>query len=378
MIKAYKYCLLPDEKQAERLNRWFGMCRFIYNLGLEVKIASWAAAKKNVSSFALMRQMTELKRSECPWLEDAPRLSLEAVLNNLGVAYDRFFKGSGFPKFKKRNGRQSIMFRQSLSVNANFIRLPKLGLVPFVNHRPLGEGKIKQAIVSKTPTGKYFVSILIENSETKPYKKAVVSETAVGVDVGLKTFATLSNGEVYQNPKYLQHQLKRLRVEQRKLNRRFQKGKKSEDQSKGWHKQKLVVAKIHEKITNQRKDFLHKTSSDIIKNHDTVCLEDLNVKGMLQNNSLSKAISDVGWNEFNRQLQYKADWYGKNIKYIGRFDPSSKICSNCGNIFKELKLSDREWDCKKCGTEHDRDENAAKNIKNFGLRAKPSTANESH
>jgi len=252
MIKAYKYCLLPDEKQAERLNRWFGMCRFIYNLGLEVKIASWAAAKKNVSSFALMRQMTELKRSECPWLEDAPRLSLEAVLNNLGVAYDRFFKGSGFPKFKKRNGRQSIMFRQSLSVNANFIRLPKLGLVPFVNHRPLGEGQIKQAIVSKTPTGKYFVSILIENSETNPDKKAVVSETAVGVDVGLKTFATLSNGEVYQNPKYLQHQLKRLRVEQRKLNRRFQKGKKSEDQSKGWHKQKLVVAKIHEKITNQR------------------------------------------------------------------------------------------------------------------------------
>ena len=200
----------------------------------------------------------------------------------------------------------------------------------------------------------------------------------VGIDVGLKTFATLSDGETFENPKYLHKQLVRLRIEQRKLDRRYKRGVKTELQSKGWHKQKMVVAKLHEKIANQRTDFLHKVSTSIVKKYDTICLEDLNIQGMIKNGSLSKAISDVSWYEFKSQLEYKAKWYGKNILTIGRFTPSSKTCSVCGIKNKELSLSDRIWTCQGCGTSHDRDANAANNIKNFGLRTKSSTDKTSH
>lgn len=377
MLKAYKYRLLPTDEQKQRLHQWFGMVRFIYNLGLEVKIRSWASAQKNVTCFDLMKQTTELKKTECTWLADCPAQSLESALTNLDNAYTKFFKGGGFPRFKKRSDNQSIQFRQGCRVDGDKILLTKIGWIGFIKHRLVGKGEIRSVAVSKTPTGKYFVSLLIKDEKELPSKKKVKVKTAVGIDVGLKTFATLSDGSKFDNPKYLHHQLKRLRIEQRTLARRYRKGVKTEEQSKGWHKQRLIVATLHEKISNQRKDFLHKTSTAIIKNHDTVCLEDLNVKGMMQNGNLAKAISDVSWYEFSRMLEYKADWYGKNIVYIGRFDPSSKICSTCGTINKELKLSDREWDCEKCGTSHNRDENAAKNIKTFGLKAKPSTAKTS-
>jgi putative transposase len=218
---------------------------------------------------------------------------------------------------------------------------------------------------------------LVENGKELPKPKKIKEKTTVGIDVGLKTFATLSDGQKFENPKYLHQQLQRLKKEQRTLARRYKRGVKISDQSKGYHKQRLVVAKLHEKISNQRADFLQKTSTAIIKQYDTICLEDLNIAGMIKNKNLAKAISDVSWSEFNRMLEYKAEWYGKNIRYIGRFDPSSKICSVCGTINKELKLSDREWNCEKCSTPHDRDENAAKNIKIFGLRTKPSTVNVS-
>lgn len=378
MIKAYKYCLLPTDEQKHILAQWFGSCRFVYNLGLEAKIAAWTSLKKNVTCFDLMKQLTELKHSESPWLKDCPAQSLESALTHLDSAFTSFYRGNGFPKFKKRSERQSMQFRQSSVINESKIRLTKIGWIPFVMHRPLGKGEIRTVTVSKTPAGSYFVSILVQNHKELPNKKRVKEKTTVGIDVGLKTFASLSDGQTFDNPKYLQHQLKRLRIEQRKLSRRYKKGVKTVDQSKGWHKQKLVVAKLHEKITNQRNDFLHKTSTSIIKKYDTVCLENLNVEGLMKNKNLAKAISDVSWYSFSRLLEYKAEWYGKNIIYIGRFDPSSKICSVCGNIFKELKLSDREWDCVKCSTHHLRDENAAKNIKTFGLKAKPSTANVSH
>lgn len=375
MLRAYKYRLLPTEDQKGKLQQWFGMVRFIYNLGLEVKIASWTSARKSVSCFDLMKQTTELKRTEeCKWLTECPSQSLESALTNLDNAYTAFFKGSGFPKFKNKWGRQSIIFRRNSSVKGDKIFLSKIKWVDFVQHRPLGNGEIRTVTVSKNPCGQYFVSILIEDGKDLPTKKKIKDKTTVGVDVGLKTFATLSDGSKFENPKYLHQQLSRLKIEQRKLARRYKKGVKTEDQSKGWHKQRVVVAKLHEKIKNRRTDFLHKTSTTIIKNHDTVCLEDLNVQGMMQNRSLSKAISDVSWSWFIRLLEYKAEWYGKNIVKIGRFDPSSKICSICGTINKELKLADREWTCEKCGTHHDRDENAAKNIKNFGSKARPSTA----
>lgn len=373
MLKAFKYRLLPTEEQKKTLGAWMGCCRFIYNLGLETKMTAWASARRNVTCFDLMRQLTELKETEAVWLSECPRQSLESSLTNLENAYTAFFKNRGkFPKFKKRSNCQSITFRRDSKIENGKIRLTKIGWVDIIMHRHLGAGEIRTVTVTKTPTNKYFVSILVKDDLELPATKPIKESTTIGIDVGLKTFATLSDNTVIENPKYLQHQLKRLRIEQRKLDRRYKKGIKIELQSKGWHTQKLVVAKLHEKITNQRTDFLHKASTAIIKNHDTVCIEDLNIVGMVKNGNLSKGISDVSWSEFYRQLQYKADWNGKNIIKIGRFDPSSKLCSVCGTINKELKLSDRVWICEKCGTSHNRDENAAKNIKSFGLRTKPS------
>lgn len=379
MLKAYKYRIYPSDSQKETLKKWFGACRFIYNLGLETKIAAWTSARKNVTCFDLIKQLTHLKRNEAPWLSECSRQSLESALTNLDNAYTKFFKGGGFPKFKKRSSRQSITFRQDSAIRGDKIKFTKLGLVDIVLHRPLPENcQIRTCVVSKTPSDDYYVSVLVETGTELPNPKPITIETSVGIDVGLKQFATLSDGQVFENPKYLHEQLKRLRIEQRTLQRRYKKGVKMEDQSKGYHRQKLVVAKLHEKIANKRKDFLHKTSSAIIKKYDTICLEDLNVKGMMQNSKLSKAIADVSWSQFMRILEYKAKWYGKNISYLGRFEASSKICSTCGNHFKDLKLSDRIWTCEKCGTNHDRDQNAALNIKLFGLRNKALGAKTAH
>ena len=378
MLKAYKYCLLPNEVQKEQLNRFFGSIRFVYNLGLETKISAYVGNKKNLTCIDLANQVKELKNNEAPWLAESPSQSLQMALRNLDNAYTNFFRGKGFPKFKKKSNTQSIQFPQGVSFAGDKIYLPKLKHVDFVKHRELGAGKIKTVTVSKKPSGKYFVSILIDNGDTLPEKKPIKYPTAVGIDVGLKTFAVLSDGQQFENQKYLHHQLKRLRVEQRTLSRRYKKGVKTIEQSNGYKRQRIIVAKLHEKITNQRQDFLHKTSTAIIKQYDTICLEYLNVRGMIQNRCLSQAISDVSWSTFIGMLEYKASWYGKNIVTIGRFEPSSKICSNCGSIYKELKLSERTWICAKCGTTHDRDQNAAVNIKNFGMRNHPVIAKVSH
>lgn len=374
MLKAYKYRIYPTLEQQQTLSEWFGSCRFVYNLGLEAKVAAWTSLKKNVTCFDLMKQLTELKHTECQWLKNVCAQSLESSITNLDKAYTKFFKGGGFPKFKKKTGRQSIQFRQGSSVLNNKLYLQKFGFVDIVIHREFN-GEIRTVTVSRTVTGKYYASILVKDDSKIPDKKPISDISSVGIDLGITNFATLSDGKVFENPKYLQKQLGRLKKEQRTLDRRYKKGVPVVEQSKGWHKQKLVVALLHEKIKNQRQDFLHKTSSAIIKQYDTICLEDLNISGMVKNHRLSKSISDASWHQFNSQLEYKADWNGKNIKKIGRFDPSSKICSNCGTINKELKLGHREWECKKCGIFHDRDKNAAINIKIFGLRAKPSVAN---
>jgi putative transposase len=246
--------------------------------------------------------------------------------------------------------------------------------VSCIFHRKF-KGEIKTVTVSKTSTGKYFVSILVENQNPVPKKKPIREETTVGIDLGVKTFAILSCGTAFDNPKYLRGNLKRLRVEQRRLSRRFKKGAK--EQSKSYQKQKLVVAKLHEHIRNQREDYLHKVSTEIIRSFDTICLEDLNIQGLMQNKKQALSIGEVGWYRFTTMLEYKAQWYGKNILYIGRFQPSSKLCSHCGTVFKELRLNHRSWTCLSCGTWHERDENAAKNIKTFGLRNRPSTVNVS-
>ncbi|HRE51460.1 MAG TPA: RNA-guided endonuclease TnpB family protein [Flavitalea sp.] len=377
MLKAYKYAILPTEEQKRQLAKFFGSCRFVFNLGLETKMQAWTTARKHLTCIDLANQMKELKDTEAGWLHECPSQTLQMALRNLDNAYTQFFKGGGFPKFKSKHRRQSIQFPQGVKTDFenSAIFLPKLKNATCIFHRQF-KGDIKTVTVSKTSTGKYFVSILVENQKQLAKKKPVREKTTVGIDMGVQTFATLSDGTTFDNPKHLRRNLKRLRVEQRKLSRRFKKGAK--EQSRSYQKQKLVVAKLHEHIKNQREDYLHKASTTIIRSFDAVCLEDLNIKGMMQNEKLALAIGEVGWHKFKTMLEYKAEWYGKNILYIGRFAPSSKLCSHCGTIFKELSLKGRSWTCQSCGTHHERDENAARNIKSFGLRIKPSTVNVSH
>ena len=378
MLKAYKYCLLPTEEQKLQLAKFFGSCRFVYNLGLECKMQAWSSfARKHLTCIDLANQLKELKDTDAQWLKECPSQTLQMTLRNLDKAYSAFFGGGGFPKFRSKHKRQAIQFPQGVTTNFDngTIFLPKLKNVTCVFHRQF-KGVIKTVTVSRTPTGKYFVSILIDNQKELPKKKPIRERTSVGIDMGVKTFATLSNGTVFENPKYLRQNLRRLRVEQRKLSRRFKKGVAA--QSKSYQRQKLIVAKLHEHIKNQREDYLHKASTQIIRTFDTVCLENLNIKGMMQNDKLALAIGEVGWHKFKTMLEYKADWYGKNIRIIERFAPSSKQCSHCGTIYKELRLKDRYWTCLSCSTQHERDLNAAYNIKSFGLGIKPATANVSH
>ncbi len=362
MLRAYKYRIFPNLEQKATINNTFGQVRFVYNLGLETKITAYAGNKINVHCFDLMKQVKELKDTDCPWLKEAPSQALQMALRNLDNAYTNFFKGKGFPKFKSKHGRQSYQLPQGvyLDKDKKNIFIPKLKLLPIALDREF-KGLIKTVTVSRTTTDKYFVSILVETGTELPLKKEINEQTTVGLDLGIKDFVITSDGKKFENKDFFKSVMKKLRVEQRSLSRK-KKG------SNHYKKQKMVVALLHEKIRNQRKDYLHKISSYLVNNYDTICLENLAVANMVKNHNLARAISDMGWGEFRTMLEYKAEWYGKNISIIGRFEPSSKTCSCCGNINKELKLSDRTWTCVKCSTEHDRDVNAANNIKTFGLR----------
>lgn len=359
MLKAFKYELIPTEEQKNHLNSAFGSCRFVYNLALETKNTAYQKGVK-ISCFDLMNQLPGLKE-ECEWLKDTPAQSLQQAISNLDNAFTNFFKGkSKFPNFKKKNAKQSLKIPTTFKVNFDkwIVKLPKFGEVKFHNSRSF-EGSIKQGTLSKTTTGKYFISVLVETHKDAPLKKEIKDNTTVGIDLGLKHFAILSDGTKIENPRFLINSLKTLKREQRSLSRK----KKGSNRRL---KQKLKVAKIHERITNQRKDFLHKLSSQIVNDYDSIAIENLNVSGMMKNKNLSKHIGDVGWATFETFLKYKAEWYGKNILQIGRFEPSSKMCS-CGVVNSNLKLSQRKWTCSSCNVTHDRDILAANNIKRFGL-----------
>ena len=366
MLKSYKYRIYPDDTQKEYLSKIFGSVRFVYNLGLETKITNYNGNRKNITCIDLSNQIKELKDNECPWLKEIPSQALQMSVRNLDNAYTNFFRGKGFPKFKNKHGKQSFQLPQGvwLSDDNKQIYIPKLNLIDIDLHRSF-KGDIKTVTVSKSITNKYYVSILVENNISKPDKKPIKIETSVGIDLGIKDFVITSDGKKFENKDFFKSSMKKLRVEQRSLSRK-KKG------SNHYLKQKMVVALIHEHIRNQRQDYLHKISSFLVKNYDTICMEDLNVSGMIKNHTVARAISDMGWCELRSMVEYKCDWYGKNQSIIGRFDPSSKTCNICGHINRDLKLSDREWDCPKCHTFHDRDVNAGKNIRNFGLRNKPS------
>ncbi len=357
MLKAYKYRLYPTEEQSVLLNKHIGSVRFLYNLALETKQMAWAGNRIDLNRYDLQKQLKDLK-NDFTWLKEINSQSLQVALMNLDAAYLRFFKGqNSFPKFKSKNkGKQSFTIPQNIKIEDDKLIIPKFREgIDIVLHRPT-KGTIKQVTISRTPTGKYFASILCETGEECKPKPRVTEENTVGIDLGIKDFAITSDGERFENPKYLRKAQSKLKYIQRKY---------SKHKSK---RTKYKLAKAHEKVANQRKDFLHKVSTKLIRENQSIALENLNVSGMLKNHKLAQAVSDVGWSEFNRMIEYKAEWYGVNILRIGRFEPSSRTCSNCGTINKELQLKDRKWTCSHCSVTLDRDINAACNIKNFALK----------
>lgn len=357
MLKAFKYRLSPTKAQAELINKHIGCSRFVYNLALETKQMAYAGNRVNLSCFDLMKQLPDLKK-ECEWLKEVNSQSLQQTIVNLDVAFTGFFKGKGnFPKFKSRDrSKQSFNVPQAASIKDGKLYIPKFREgTKIVLHRPT-KGVIKQATISRTPTGKYFVSILCETGEVIKPKAPIKEKTTVGIDLGIKTYLVASDGQEFDNPKFLRKAQSRLKYIQRKYSK--YKGKRT----------KYKMVKLHEKVTNQRKDFLHKTSIKLIRENQSIAVEDLNISGMLKNHCLALSITDASWGMFFDMLEYKAEWYGVNLLKIGRFEPSSKTCSNCGNINKELTLKDRTWTCKGCGTFLNRDVNAACNIKSFALK----------
>jgi len=364
IYKAFKYRIYPNQEQTMLINKHIGSCRWIYNYALNKKVEAYKKDKTRLTRFDISKDLPKLKKNEeTKWLKETNSQSLQMSLKNMDEAFVRFFKEKkDFPKFKsKHNSRQSFNIPQFINVDweNKKVSVPKIKDIKFVIDR-IPEGEIKSATISRTSTKKYFISILVDTGIKEPEKFKIKEETSIGIDLGIKDFAITSNGKKFGNPKFLKNDLRRLKKLQKRASNKV-KG------SNNRNKANLRVAVVYEKITNKRNDFLHKLSTKLISENQTICLEDLSVENMIKNHKLAQSIQDCSWSKFNEYLEYKARWSGVNIVRIGRFEPSSKICSNCGHINNELTLKDREWECEKCGSYHDRDINASKNILDFGL-----------
>lgn len=361
MIKTYRCQAYLTDDQKDMAHQFFGIARFVYNWGLENKMKHYEQTEKSLSCFDLINRLPELK-IEHKWLADAPAQALQMQLRNLDNAFMAFFhKQARFPRFKSRkNLSQSLQFPQQVYLigDNGYIKLPKIGETKICGLRSF-TGKIKTTILSKSPTGRFYISILVDDGQDLPLKPIPTETTTLGIDLGVKDLVVLSNGQKIPNPRHLKSSERRLAVKQRQLSHKKLGSKNRSDA-------RLAVAKVHERIKHRRSDYLHKISHKIVRESQAtlIGLEDLNISGMLKNHKLAKAIGDCAWRQLVQQLTYKSDWYGINLVKIGRFEPSSKLCSECGTINQELTLSDRQWSCV-CGTTHDRDINAAQNIKRY-------------
>lgn len=365
ILKAYKIRLYPNAEQQIFFAKSFGCSRFIWNRMLGDKIDHFKATKTTLNNTPAQY------KKEFEWLKEVDSLALANVQQNLRAAYSKFFKGgTGFPKFKKKGVRDSYTTNNqkgTVAVTKNTVKLPKIGHINAKFPDKIN-GLIKSATVSRNPSGKYFVSLLVETIINELPK----TQSNIGIDLGLTDFIALSDGTKVANPKFLSKLQDKLAREQKILAKRRAVAKADQRklaESRNYQKQKLKVAKIYEKITNSRQDFLHKISFNLVKNHDVIAIEDLNVKGMVKNRKLAKAISDSSWSAFTTMLAYKADWYGKQLVKIDRWFPSSKTCSNCNHLLTkaELPLSVRTWNCPTCSQQNDRDINASINILHQGL-----------
>lgn len=364
MLKAYRYRIYPTQKQEELIQKTFGCCRFVYNQTLAYRKTLYETKKESMSKIDCNNYVNRILKTQYQWLKEPDKFALTNAVYDMDFAYQKFFREhTGYPKFKsKHDNRKSYTTNitcKNIDVyfNNNKIKLPKLRYIKAKVHRKF-TGKIKSATVSQVPSGKYFVSILVD-VECEPMKS---TGCAIGIDLGIKDLLITSSGDKYDNIRTTKKYEDKLAKEQRKLSHKI-KG------SKNYKKQRIKIAIIHEKIHNVRLDNLHKISHKLISENQVIVSENLSVSNMTKNHNLAKAISDCGWYELTRQLQYKADWNNRDYVKIDRFFKSSQICNECGYIYSATKdLSIREWICPKCGVIHDRDINAAKNILNEGLR----------
>lgn len=371
MERGFKYRIYPNESQRDQIARTFGCCRFVYNRALDVKKTAYSETGKSIATNDLIKMIPAWKRDpETSWLAQVDSMALQQSIRDLDRAYKNFFRRvreggkPGFPKFKsRRRSRQSYRTNGGKVVDRNHIALPKLGTVRAKVSRPL-QGRFMSVTVSLDAAGRYFATFLCTDV---PTKDTPATDREVGIDLGVETLATLSDGTKIENPRHLEKYERKLAREQRRLSRR--KGScRGEKPSGRYLKQRKRVARIHAKIADARTDALHKVTTMLADENQVLCMEDLNAKGMVRNHHLAKAVSDASFGEFARLLEYKCAGRGRTLVKVGRFYPSSKTCSSCGHRLDALPLSVRSWDCPACSAHHDRDVNAARNILTEGKR----------